>query len=337
MADLLNLVKGADLVEFAEGLNYKTTFVGSTLFPARKTKNILVEARNLIANGDLPVMAQVHAYDAEARIGDRTNFTELKAEKLFIKEKLNRTERMSILLGDNLANADEKDVVRFIYDDANNLVSRVLTRCEVANMEVLATGKLTIEENNAEITVDYKLPAANAVDFESWSDKTHSILSDLETIRTLAKANGKTIDKALTSTKVIGYMKANEEIKGYFAGTGLVPTERRILQFVFDEYGIAFVTNDDVYKTSANANQTKRFYPEDKITFFGGNGALGEGLFGVTPEERENIGYSEKANVMLTQWKTEDPVAVWTKASATYLPVVKDINGLFIATLVEED
>ena len=334
MADLLNLVKGADLVDFAEGLNYKTTFVGNTLFPTKKTKNILVEARNLVANGDLPVMAQVHAYDAEARIGDRTNFTELKAEKLFIKERLNRTERMSILLGDNLDNADKKDVIRFIYDDANNLVSRVLTRCEVANMEVLATGKLTIKENNANITVDYNLPSANAIDFESWSDKTHSILSDLETIRTLAKANGKTIDKALTSTKVIGYMKANDEIKAYFAGTGLVPTERRILQFVFDEYGIAFVTNDDVYKTSANASETKRFYPENKITFFGGNGALGQGLFGVTPEERENVGYSEKANVMLTQWKTEDPVAVWTKASACYLPVIKDINGIFIATLV---
>ena len=30
--------------------------------------------------GDIPVMAQVHAFDSEARIGDRPNYIEVKAE-----------------------------------------------------------------------------------------------------------------------------------------------------------------------------------------------------------------------------------------------------------------
>ena len=334
MADLLKLVTGADLVAYAEAFNYKTNFMGDSLFPSSKTDNFLVDIEKVIEGGDLPVMAQVHALDTEARIGDRPNFKKLEAEKLLIKEKLNRTERISRLLKASSRNLTDNDLVKAIFDDAGNLISRVLTRVEVMRMELLATGKLTVKENNVETTIDYNMDAANKVDFSSWSDANHSILSDLETIRTLAQSKGKVITRALTSTKVIGYIKANKEVKAYFAGTGLVPSEKRVLQFIFDEYGIAFAVNDEVYKTSAQDSTTHRFYPENKITFFGGNGTIGKTLYAETPEETEDVGYSAKAFVTLTQWKNQDPVAVWTKASAVSLPVVADIDNIFIATLV---
>ena len=61
---------------------------GSCFFPAEKTNNIKIATKTFVSNGTLPVMAQVHALDTEARIGDRTNYKEL-VEKLLIKEKLN--------------------------------------------------------------------------------------------------------------------------------------------------------------------------------------------------------------------------------------------------------
>lgn len=333
MADLLKLVTGADLVAYGEAFNYKTNFMGDSLFPSSKTDNFLVEMEKIIEGGDLPVMAQVHSLDTEARIGDRPNFKKVEAEKLLIKEKLNRTERISRLLKNSSRNLNDNDLIKAIFDDAGNLISRVLVRAEVMRMELLANGNVTIKENNVDTTVDYNMDEGNKVDFESWSSPDHSILSDLETIRTLAQSKGKVITRALTSTKVIGYMKANKEIKAYFAGTGLVPSEKRILQFILDEYQIAFATNDEVYKTSAQGATTYRFYPENKITFFSGNGTIGKTLYAETPEETEGLGYNEKSLVTLTQWKNEDPVAVWTKASAVLLPVVADIDGIFIATL----
>ena len=329
--NVLNLITNKDRVDYSENYNYQTTFKLSPLFPAQKSRNMKVDVARLVEGGNLPVMANFHALDTEAKIGDRTNYKTIEFEKLMIKEKLNQTERITMLLGNN---APEQEIIDFIYDDMGNLTSRVLTRAELANNQVLSTGKLEINENNFKTVVDYGYPTANNVSFSGWANPTHDIVADLNSVKDKATKLGKTITRALTSSKIVGYMVANEGIKSFFEKSGNLVTTNRVLQWVYDNFGIAFEVNDDVYKLSANDTTTHRFYPENKITFFGGNGALGKGLYGVTPEELGlNNGVATRGNVTITQWETPDPVATWTKATALYLPVVSDIEGLFIATV----
>ena len=329
--NVLNLITNKDRVDYSENYNYQTTFKLSPLFPAQKSRNMKVDVARLVEGGNLPVMANFHALDTEAKIGDRTNYRTIEFEKLMIKEKLNQTERIAMLLGNN---APEQEIIDFIYDDMGNLTSRVLTRAELANNQVLSTGKLEINENNFKTVVDYGYPTSNNVSFSGWANPAHDIVADLNSVKDKASKLGKTITRALTSSKIVGYMVANEGIKAFFEKSGNLVTTNRVLQWVYDNFGIAFEVNDDVYKLSANDTTTHRFYPENKITFFGGNGALGKGLYGVTPEELGlNNGVATRGNVTITQWETPDPVATWTKATALYLPVVSDIEGLFIATV----
>lgn len=329
--NILNLITNKDRVDFSENFNYQTNFKLSPLFPAEKTSNFKVAISRLVDGGSLPVMAQFHALDSEARIGDRTNYKEIEFKKLMIKEKLNQTERIIELLGNKY---DNQEAIDFIYDDMSNLTSRVLARVELANNQVLSTGQLAIEENGFKTVVDYGYPSANNVAFTGWSDSAHDIVADLNSIIAKAKKAGKTVTRALTSSKIVQYMVNNAGIKEFFKNAGVLVTEQRVLQWVYENFGIAFETNDDVYKTSANASDTHRFFPENKISFFGGNGTLGKGLYGVTPEELGlNEGVATRGNVTITQWESNDPVAVWTKATAMYLPVLKDIEGLFIATV----
>lgn len=330
MADILKLITAKDRVEFSENYTYDREFVTAPLFNAKKTDNFKVEVARLVEGANLPVMAQFHALDAEARIGDRANYSKMEYEKLLIKEKLNQTERIAILLGNR---PTDEEIVDFIYDDMANLTARVLTRAELANNQVLATGQLQIQENNYVTSVDYGYPSANNTAFTGWSDPDHDIVADLNAIIAKAKAKGKKITRALTSGKIVGYMLANKGLKGFFEKAGVLLTEQRLLQWVYDNFGIAFVTNDEVYKTSANDTTTHRFFPENKISFFGGNGYIGEGLYGETPEELMLNGVVSKGNVAITQWQASDPAAIWTKASAIYLPVIADIEGLFIATV----
>lgn len=332
MADILKLITAKDRVEFSENYTYDREFVTAPLFNTKKTDNFKVEVARLVEGANLPVMAQFHALDAEARIGDRANYSKMEYEKLLIKEKLNQTERIAVLLGNR---PTDEEVVDFIYDDMANLTARVLTRAELANNQVLATGQLHIEENNYVTSVDYGYPSANNTAFTGWSDPEHDIVADLNAIIAKAKAKGKKITRALTSGKIVGYMVANKGLKGFFEKAGVLLTEQRLLQWVYDNFGIAFVTNDEVYKTSANDKTTHRFFPENKISFFGGNGYIGEGLYGETPEELMLNGVVSKGNVAITQWQANDPAAIWTKASAIYLPVIADIEGLFIATVAK--
>ena len=331
--DILNLIKNQDRVDYASNYTYGRTYIGEKLFPSVKTDNLTVRVMQLIEGGDLPVAAVVHSFDSEAKIGDRPNFEIVSLEKMFIKEKINQTERIIQFLGDR---ASDNEVKAFVYDDMGNMLSRVQTRAEVARMELLSTGKVTIKENNITKEVDYKLSVNNKVPF-TWSDPSADIIGDLRTLVATARSKGKILQRAITSAKVLGYIMNNTAIIKMWEKTMDVMTDVSVLRWLSSQFGIEFVLNDEVYKESATSNTTHRFFKEDVISFVSTRLALGESVYGVTPEERElkNSGatVAEKMLVSLTQWKTPDPVAVWTKASALFVPVIKDINGLYIATI----
>lgn len=331
--DILNLIKNQDRVDYSSNYTYGRTYMGEKLFPSVKTDNLTVRVMQLLEGGDLPVAAVVHSFDSEAKIGDRPNFEITSLEKMFIKEKINQTERIIQFLGDR---ASDNEVKAFVYDDMGNMLSRVQTRAEVARMELLSTGKVTIKENNITKEIDYKLSVNNKVPF-TWSDPSADIIGDLRTLVATARSKGKILQRAITSAKVLGYIMNNTAIIKMWEKTIDVMTDVSVLRWLSSQFDIEFVLNDDVYKESATSNTTHRFFKEDVISFVSTRLALGESVYGVTPEERElkNSGatVTEKMLVALTQWKTPDPVAVWTKASALFVPVIKDINGLYIATI----
>lgn len=327
--DLLTLIKPEDLQSFAENYNYQFNYMGQLLFPTEKTKNLKISYRNLVEGGDLPVMAQVHNLDSEARIGDRPNYTELELKKLLIKEKLNQGEQIAYYL-DSL-NGSKDNVIDYIFNDASNLLSRVITRTEVANMELLCTGKMTIKENNVDTVVNFGFSDDNKIMLAGWSDPSHKILKDIETINKKAKSKGFSLVRAITSSTVIGYMLANTEIQGFWANKVQPLTETALLSWIQDNYGIEFITNDDVYKLSALSNEQKRFFDEKTITFLSTRGVIGKGFFGVTPEELKLKNVQQSMLCTLTMWEENDPATTWTKASGMYLPVIKNINKMFIA------
>ncbi len=330
--DILTILSNDELREFAENLSYRTNFLGDKLFPSQKTDNIKATMRSLMSGASVPVMAQVHALDTEARIGDRPSIQEVEFEKLLIKEKINQTERLSYYKHDNASNSALK---RYILDDAANMVSRVLTRAEVMKMEYLYSGKVTVDENNVRTTVDYKVPEKNRIPLSNWSSADADILGDIAKVQKAAKSKGYKVVRAITTSTVIGYMLNNKAIQAYWTNVNVPITESNMLAWINDNYKIQFVANDDVYKTKISATSVYPFFKENTISFITTMGTVGTGLFGVTPEELEltNGQTSERMKCAVTMWKSPDPVAVWTKATALYLPVPTDPNGLFIGTI----
>lgn len=334
MADILNLVREKDLVEYSKAYNYQTAFKGSQLFPAVKVQDVKFRYKQLVEGGNIPVMAKVHSLDSEARIGDRPDFEEISIEQMLIKEKINLTERQATMLG---ANPSDSLLKEFVYDDAGNMISRVLTRAEVMNMELLSTGKVTVNENNVKMEVDYHLPASNKIALGNWSNPDYDIIGDLRNVKTVASGKGIVIVRAFTTSEVVGYMLANKGIQGYWANKSDVLTDKALLTWVEGQFGINFVVIDEVYKDSLKSSTVHKFFKANTITFVNTLGALGEGLYGVTPEERllddGKHEFSEKMLVALTIWKSTDPAGVWTKGSALYVPAIKDINSMLIGTI----
>lgn len=337
--DILKLITDKDRLDFSQNLSVTRNYLGDTLFPDQKTENLEAEFFRLSDGLMLPSMAKVHAFDSEAAIGTRPALEKVTIEKLLIKEKINQSERVQLYLSRGVS---EDAAVEYIFDDMGRLAEAVKTRTEVAKMEALSTGAVTVKENNLDFKIDYGVPAGNRKKY-SWTDAEADILADIQEMLDIAKAQGKTINRAFTSTKIVSLLRKNKGIQTAMYGANGVGTFISLGQLntlMTDMFGFTIVVNDDMYKyeKSTGAFETKRYFAENKFVLatVGANGAIGTGLWGTTPEELEYGQYSAKSAqqyITITQWATPDPVAVWTKASGLFVPVIPDPSGLVIATV----
>lgn len=345
MPDILNLISDAERLEFSQNLSVsRPSYIGDRIFPDQKTENIKAEYLRLAEGASIPVMATVHAFDTEAEIGTRPVFDKTEVEKLLIKRKINQTERVR-LLTENGVYADDA-IVRYVFDDMRMMADAVKVRTEVAKMEVLATGKMTIKENNLDLTVDYGVPKANTgfkLDLSADAD----IIGQMQAIADAAAESGNALTEIVTSNKVLRKLAANKGIQTMIYGSigaGTYVPASRLSELFTELFGFGTITTNDLrYKTQTAAGKeaTKRFFPDDKLAFLsnGTAASFGAGLWGVTPEEAEYGQYSDKSAdqfITITQWATPDPVAVWTKASGLFIPVVPNPSGLFIAADVSD-
>ena len=337
--DILKLITDKDRLDFSQNLSVTRNYLGDTLFPDQKTENLEAEFFRLSDGLMLPSMAKVHAFDSEATIGTRPALEKVTIEKLLIKEKINQSERVQLYLSRGVS---EDAAVEYIFDDMGRLAEAVKTRTEVAKMEALSTGAVTVKENNLDFKIDYGVPAGNRKKY-SWSDAEADILADIQEMLDIAKAQGKTINRAFTSTKIVSLLRKNKGIQTAMYGANGVGTFISLGQLntlMTDMFGFTIVVNDDMYKyeKSTGAFETKRYFAENKFVLatVSANGAIGTGLWGTTPEELEYGQYSAKSAqqyITITQWATPDPVAVWTKASGLFVPVIPDPSGLVIGTI----
>ena len=209
MAEYIGQLTTSQLVEISSDFDYMRAtenFIGLKLFPLTKTENLKLAMANLMEGADIPVMAFVHALDTEARIGDRPTYETIKVELLLIKEKLNQGEALRKKMQDLGLSQNEREILRAVYADAANLISRVLTRMEVMACELLSTGKITINENNVNAEIDFKLPESHKTAFSGWSDPDHDIIGDLVAYKIAAKNK---IKRALIGEENLGYMRKN--------------------------------------------------------------------------------------------------------------------------------
>lgn len=312
-----------------------------------KTDNLVAEWESLAAEFQIPVMAQFHGFDTEAKTTFRVPVDRHNIEKGLIKVKINQSERMRTLLRSGVQNDDLYD---YIIRDGIRLSDQVVTRSKVAKNELLATGKVTIKENNLNLTVDYGVPNANTsltLDLSSSAD----VISQIQTIVDNARNAGVTITGMYTGSANINKMRQNAGLQTAIngnIGAGSMIRKTVMEEFLSEEFGINTVlTNDLTYGKSANIGSngrpnitTARYYPANKVTFFATNpgGRLGRGLWGDPPEIDNARFYSNEEPssspfVYVTQKMEWDPAVLWTKASGLFMPVLFNPNSLYVATV----
>ena len=115
------------------------------LFGDTKTDNLVAEWESIAAEYQIPVMAQFHAFDTESQKTFRIPIDTHNIEKGLIKVKINQSERMRAL---TRAGVQNNAMFDYVINDGIRLADQVFTRSKVAKNELMATGKVTIKEND---------------------------------------------------------------------------------------------------------------------------------------------------------------------------------------------
>ena len=320
------------------------------LFGDERTDNLVAYWQTIANEYQIPVMAQFHGFDTEAQKTFRVPVDTHNIEKGLIKVKINQSERLRALTRSGVQNQQMLD---YVLNDGIRLADQVITRTKVAKNELMATGKVTIRENNLNLSVDYGVPAAQTaytIDLSATAD----IPSQLQAIIDEAHDKGVILTGIMTSRKNINKMRRNELVQIEVSGTvgaGALVKKSALEAWLEEEYGINTVIEQDAtYGASASIGaddrpiiNTKRYFPENVLTFFATNpsGRMGVGLWGDSPEvdlaALMKVNASAASNyVYISQWVENDPAVLWTKASGLFMPVLYNPNSLYIATVADD-
>lgn len=322
------------------------------LFGDEVTDNLVARWNYIASEYQIPQMAQFHAFDTVAQKSVRAPIDQRNIEKGLIKVKRNTSELLYELAGRGVN--VEATLYRYVMEDINTLADEVVTRTKVAKNELLATGQVTIKENDLDLTVDYGVPAAHkALTLDFGAGAAKPIPDQIQDIVDMAADEGVTLNGIVCARSVLSKLRSDEAVQKAINGvymTGVMVSNANLTAWLDTEFGLAqVITNDLSYSlpwTEGNDGRPvvsqKRYFPKDKVTFFGtANGMrLGTGLWGVPPEEQirrfESVGASgQNPYVYVTQWAEKDPAVVWTKASGLFMPVLFNPNSLYIATTTE--
>lgn len=337
---IYDLIISEEITSYWELLQQdREPYMGEELFP--NDKKLGLDLKWLKGSNGLPVVLKASAFDVAAIPRPRIGFEKLSAEMPFFKESKYideelRQELNKVIESGNQAYIDA--IVNRIFADEVELLEGAAARREFMRMMALTTGTIILESNGQAYEYDYGIPTEHKKTVtKSWSDPTANIIEEIrEGIQKIIDDTGVTVTRAICSSKVLGYLRNNTEIKKMvFAqtdGVGYV-SDAKVKQILMDELGLDVQTNDKRYKDEAGA--TQRYVADDVFVMFP-SGNLGNTWFGTTPEESDlmtgsvaNVSITD-TGVAVTTMKVTDPVQVETKATMICLPDFPTADQVYI-------
>lgn len=337
---IYDLILSNEIVSYWEILSQdREPYIGEELFP--DDKKLGLDLKWLKGSNGLPVVLKPSAFDVSAIPRPRIGFEKLTAQMPFFKESKTIDEELRQELNKVLESGNQTyidAVVNRIFADETDLLEGAAAQRERMRMMVLTTGAISMTGNGQNYDYDYGIPSNHKTTVtKSWSDKTASIMEDIRTaMQTILDDTGVKVERAICSSKVMGYFRINNEIKSSIMvltnGAGFV-SDSAIKQYIKDELNLEIVTNDKRYKDENE--QKQRFIADDVFVMFP-SGKLGNTWFGTTPEESDlmtgsvaNVTITD-TGVAVTTMKKVDPVNVETKVTMICLPDFPTADQVYI-------
>jgi len=345
MPTIFDLVTAKNTKDYIENSDQKV-YLGASLFP--NDKQLGLELSYLKGRHGAPVVLKAAAFDANAPVRPRIGVQKIETEMPFFREQMNVKEKERQQVNTLLAGGQTQlaeAVLKHVYDDQKALVDGANATAERMRMQLLTTGKISIDSGaeGAQYDYDYEFDPSQfevLTGTDVWSDPNSTPIQDImRWMQAVKLANGA---RAIVNSATFAHLAAHESIRkdlNPLGATSIILTNDDVKNYLQRKLKLSVAIYDETFIDETGSEQ--KFVPDGVFTLIPPTGTLGNTVYGTTPEESDLMTGATKANVeivntgvAITTVKQEHPVNVQTIVSEIVLPSFPVADKVFIATVL---
>jgi hypothetical protein len=344
-----------DVIDVPELVGYvreqtQNSDIFAGVLPAIEVDDIEYAIQNIDTRAAMQV-AKYRSWDTAPPLGKRPGFSIIGGEipplGLSVKVGEKDVGRLNKLRA-GVADEGGPAALDAIYNDAVNMAKAVYNRLSWAQIDLLLDGIVTIESStpgpDAAISANFSVPGANIVTAGTlWSDTAASTpvtnLAAWQKVFRAANAGANPLFW-MVSSQIVAELGLNAQVRNLSPSTadggvrGIV-TEQTVAQ-VLSAHRIAPMVVVDDELPAIDGSGLARVLPERKVIGVGAN--LGNTIFGVSPNAsmlagEGTLAYSDAKGVIAFVEQSIRPAGMLTTGEAVALPILRDPNALFVATV----
>ena len=341
MALIYDTITAENVAGYWNGTQEEVTeTLGDKLFPAKKQLGIKLA---MVKGGSgRAVVLKPAAFDTKAPLRERMNLSITDTQMPFFKEALlvKEEDRQQLNVISSTGNQELIDtVLSGIFDDHARLVNGAKARIEAMRLQVLATGKISFNNNGVAQEFDYGVKTEmKSTVAKAWTATDATPLKDLETAIAAMEAQGKKAEVIIMNSTTFGLLKnADSTVKLVkpLAPKGASVTRQELRDYILDAFDATVEISRDSYEDGDGT--TKKYFPDGYVSLLP-NAKLGSTVFGTTPEESDLLGGNVagtdveivNTGIAVTTQKLVDPVNVQTKVSMITLPSFERLDDVYM-------
>lgn len=285
-------------------------------------------------------MAGMIGFGAEPPVRDKDEVARVLGDIAKFGGKDIVTEVELLKLHNPRNNQEFQAIVDRITANGAKMVQETRDRMNVAKLQLLTTGKVSFDNNNVKVDLDFSeyIPAEQKIALtgaDTWANPDHDVIGDLlEWNNTYEANNGKQADAIYMTRKVQALLLKNAVIVNEASGanSGRTRVSNDELNSVLGGYGLPPVRL--VKKTSARVKpygaanfETIEFFPENRVLFVS-NGAAN---FKLGPTVENNY----QPGIVLQAYDKFEPIQSILRTAAAGFPVLEQPSLVLYADVIE--
>lgn len=292
------------------------------------------------------VAADVVSLDSELSLKKRGSYSSATGEipKLGMIKAL--TESMLQALK-NLSNRGGKnaEIAQKLFRDAADGVKGVHERLDMMFLQALSTGVTLVDENTntgSGIRIDFGIPSKNSFGVQkAWTDAAATPIDDIENVISNARNAGHVLKYMWLDKVTYNAFKANAQVKAAFAGFLKTDSnyvfrvsKEELQNFISEEFGLMLIVIDKVCQIEKGGQKVAiEPWERGNVTFTTTTdlGTLTYGELAEVDHPVEGVQYSVVDNfILVSMFRTNNPLKENTSVQALAVPVIDNVEGIFI-------